>query len=64
MTKQNKHQKKQATLEQMKGSGRQIVLMKEDATKQLIVMILVLNYRKKDFSYADIEHINDSLAEL
>ena len=40
MTKQNKNRKEQATLEQMVGSGSQIVLMREDGTDQPIEEIM------------------------
>ncbi len=40
MTKQNKNRKEQATLEQMVGSGSQIVMMREDGLEQPIEEII------------------------
>ncbi len=40
MTKQNKNRTEQATLEQMVGSGSQIVLMREDGSEQPIEEIM------------------------
>ena len=40
MTKQNKNRREQETLEQMAGSGSQIVLMREDGSEQPIEEII------------------------
>ncbi len=51
MTKQNKNRTEQATLEQMLGSGSQIVLMREDGSEQPIEDIMETKVASADYPF-------------
>ena len=51
MTKQNKNRKGQATLEEMVGSGSQIVLMREDGSEQAIEEIMEAKAESGDYPF-------------